>query len=236
MKKAFMAFGVLAVALVMLGAPSGAQTPADITATITAAPGSPAAGQNVVVTATFSSPQPSAAAQVRISTTGAVPTLVSFTSGLSSCVSSTTAVTCQWLLPAPNVSPQTLVVSIPAGAAGSSITFNADVAPSVAGATFTQKATTSATVGQATTTTVVGGSTTVAPTTTPTTPTTTGTTTATTAAPTTAAPTTAAPTTAPPGTLPATGSDSNLPIVIGLVAVAAGVLLVGGARVRRSLQ
>ena len=39
-----------------------------------------------------------------------------------------------------------------------------------------------------------------------------------------------------PGTLPATGSDSNLPIVIGLVAVAAGVLLVGGARVRRSLQ
>jgi LPXTG-motif cell wall-anchored protein len=230
MKKAFMAFGVLAVALVMLGAPSGAQTAADITATITAAPTAPAAGQNVIVTAAFTSPQPTGAAvQVQISTTGAVPTLVSFTSGLSSCISSISAVTCQWLQPAPNVSPQTLVVSIPAGAAGSSITFNANVAPGTAAATFTQKATTTVTVGQGTTTTVVGGTTTVAPTTTPTTAP------ATTAPATTAAPTTVA-TTAPPGTLPATGSNSNLPIVIGLVAVAAGVLLVGGARVRRSLQ
>ena len=224
-----MAFGVLAGALVMLGAPAGAQSAAEVTATVAAAQGG---GSNVIVTGTFSSPQPIAApgVQVRISTTGAVPTLVSFTSGLSSCVTSVTAVTCQWLNPAPNVSPQTLVVSVPAGAAGSSITFNADVAPATANATFTQKATTSFVVGQATTTTVAGGTTTVAPTTTPTT----ATTTPTTAPPATAAPTTVA-TTAPPGTLPATGRD-NLPIVIGLVAVAAGVLLGGGARVRRSLQ
>ena len=158
-----MAFGVLAGALVMLGAPSGAQSAAEVTATVTAAQGG---GSNVIVTGTFSSPQPIAApgVQVRISTTGAVPTLVSFTSGLSSCVTSVTAVTCQWLNPAPNVSPQTLVVSVPAGAAGSSITFNADVAPATANATFTQKATTSFVVGQATTTTVAGGTTTVAPT------------------------------------------------------------------------
>jgi LPXTG-motif cell wall-anchored protein len=228
MKKVFMAFGVLAVALVMLGAPSGAQTAAEVTGTVAAAQGG---GTNVVVTGTFSSPQPVPApgVQVRVSTTGAVPTLVSFTSGLSSCVTSVTAVTCQWLNPAANVSPQTLVVSVPAGASGSTITFNADVAPATANATFTQKATTSFVVGQATTTTVAGGTTTVAPTTTPTTAP------ATTAAPTTAAPTTA-PTTAPAGTLPATGSDSNLPVVIGLVALAAGVLLVGGSRVRRSLQ
>ena len=163
-----MAFGVLAVALVMLGAPSGAQTAAEVTATVAAAQGG---GTNVVVTGTFSSPQPVPApgVQVRISTTGAVPTLVSFTSGLSSCVTSVTAVTCQWLNPAANVSPQTLVVSVPAGAAGSTITFNADVAPATANATFTQKATTSFVVGQATTTTVAGGTTTVAPTTTPTT-------------------------------------------------------------------
>ena len=225
-----MAFGVLAVALVMLGAPSGAQSAAEVTATITAAQ---AGGPNAVVEAKFSSPQPVPApgVQVRISTTGAVPTLVSFTSGLSQCVTSVTAVTCQWLNPAANVSPQTLVVSVPVGAAGSTITFNADVAPATAAATFTQKATTSVVVGQATTTTVAGGTTTVAPTTTPTTPTTAP---ATTAA--TTVPATAAPTTAPAGTLPATGSDSNLPVVIGLVALAAGVLLVGGSRVRRSLQ
>jgi LPXTG-motif cell wall-anchored protein len=231
MKKAFMAFGVLAVALVMLGAPSSAQTPADITATITAAPSTPAAGQNVVVSAAFTSPggTVSAAAQVQITTTGAVPSLVSFTSGLSSCVTSAGAVTCQWLQPATNTSPQTLVVSVPAGAAGSTITFTANVAPQAAGPTFTQQATTTATVGQATTTTATGATTTVAPTTTPTTPTT--------AAPTTVAPPpTEAPTTTAAGTLPATGSDSNLPVVIGLVAIAAGVLLVGGARVRRSLQ
>ena len=225
-----MAFGVLAVALVMLGAPSGAQTAAEVTATVTAAQGG---SSQVVVTGTFSTanPVPAPGVQVRISTTGAVPSLVSFTSGLSSCVISTTAVTCQWTQPAANVSPQTLVVSVPAGAVGASITFNADVAPATANATFTQKATTTFVIGQATTTTVAGGTTTVAPTTTPTTPTTAP---ATTAA--TTVPATAAPTTAPAGTLPATGSNSNLPIVIGLVALAAGVLLVGGARVRRSLQ
>jgi LPXTG-motif cell wall-anchored protein len=235
MKKAFMAFGVLAVALVMLGAPSGAQTPADITATISGAQGGTT---NVVVTAAFTSPQTSAAAQVQISTSGgAAPSLVSFTSGLSSCISSANAVTCQWLQPAANVSPQTLVISVPAGAAGSTVTFNANVAPATAGATFTQKATTTVTIGQATTTTAAGGATTTGSAgTTTIAPTTTAAATTTVAPPPTEAPTTTAATTTAGGTLPATGSDSNLPIVIGLGAIAAGVLLVGGARVRRSLQ
>ncbi len=72
MKKVFTAFGVLAAALVLLSGPVSAQTPADLTATITAAPPAPAAGSNVIVTANFTSPQPSsAAASVSISYTNA---------------------------------------------------------------------------------------------------------------------------------------------------------------------
>ncbi|HUC33588.1 MAG TPA: hypothetical protein VMS14_09310 [Ilumatobacteraceae bacterium] len=225
MKKVLSAFGVLGAALVLLGAPVGAQTPGDITATITAAPSAPAAGSNIIVTAAFTSPQPSAAAQVQISSPNGTPNLVSFTAGLSSCVTTTNALTCQWTQPAPNVSPQTLVVSVPAGASGSSMTFTANVAASAAGSTFTQKATTTVTVGQATTTTIAGATTTVS----------TSTTTATTVAPPpTEAPTTVAPTTTAAGTLPATGSNSEAPLVIALVAIAAGVLLVGGARLLKS--
>ena len=128
MKKVLSAFGVLGAALVLLGAPVGAQTPGDITATITAAPSAPAAGSSVIVSAAFTSPQPSAAAQVQISSPSGTPNLVSFTAGLSSCVTTTNAITCQWTQPAPNVSPQTLVVSVPAGASGASMTFTANVA------------------------------------------------------------------------------------------------------------
>lgn len=223
MKKVLSAFGVLGAALVLLGAPVGAETPGDITATITAAPSAPAAGSSVIVSAAFTSPQPSAAAQVQISSPSGTPNLVSFTAGLSSCVTTTNAITCQWTQPAPNVSPQTLVVSVPAGASGASMTFTANVADSVAGSTFTQKATTTVTVGQATTTTVAGATTTTAAATTTVAP-----------PPTEAATTTVAPTTTAAGTLPATGSNSEAPLVLALVAIAAGVLLVGGARLLKS--
>ena len=213
MKKVLSAFGVLGAALVLLGAPVGAQTPGDITATITAAPSAPAAGSSVIVSAAFTSPQPSAAAQVQISSPSGTPNLVSFTAGLSSCVTTTNAITCQWTQPAPNVSPQTLVVSVPAGASGASMTFTANVADSVAGSTFTQKATTTVTGA---TTTTAAATTTVAP------------------PPTEAATTTVAPTTTAAGTLPATGSNSEAPLVLALVAIAAGVLLVGGARLLKS--
>jgi hypothetical protein len=221
MKKVLSAFGVLGAALVLLGAPVGAQTPGDITATITASV--PAAGSSVIVSAAFTSPQPSAAAQVQISSPSGTPNLVSFTAGLSSCVTTTNAITCQWTQPAPNVSPQTLVVSVPAGASGASMTFTANVADAVAGSTFTQKATTTVTVGQATTTTVAGATTTTAAATTTVAP-----------PPTEAPTTTVAPTTTAAGTLPATGSNSEAPLVLALVAIAAGVLLVGGARLFKS--
>ena len=54
MKKVLSAFAVLGAALVLLGAPVSAQTPANITATITASPSNPTAGTNVTVTGVFS--------------------------------------------------------------------------------------------------------------------------------------------------------------------------------------
>jgi hypothetical protein len=225
MKKVLSAFGVLGAAFVLLAAPVSAQTPADITATIVAAPAAPAAGSNVIVTAVFHSANPSTPAQVQIATNGgAGPTLVSFTAGLSSCVTSATAVTCQWTVPATNDS-QTLVVSVPAPAQGATTIFNANVADVTAGSTFTSKAQASVTAAAATTTTVAGATTTVAATTTAA---------GTTAPPVTEAPTTVAPTTTAAGTLPATGSNSEAPLVLALVAIAAGVLLVGGARLLKS--
>ncbi len=220
MKKVSLAFGVLAAALVLLSGPVSAQTPADITATITAAPAAPAAGSNVIVTANFTSPQPSAAASVSISYTGAgAPALVSFTAGLSSCVTGNTSMTCTWSTPAPNVSPQTLVISVPVSAG--TVIFNANVGP--AGGTLTSKAQASVTVGQATTTTVAGATTTtVAATTTVAPP------------PTEAPTTTVAPTTTAAGTLPATGSSTQAPLYVAIVAIALGALLVGGARLLRS--
>jgi hypothetical protein len=85
MKKALSAFGVLGAALVLLTAPVSAQAPGNITATITAAPSSPAAGTQILVTAVFSIPSLSSTpAEVSISTSGGgAPILVSFTPGLS---------------------------------------------------------------------------------------------------------------------------------------------------------
>jgi hypothetical protein len=192
-----------------------AQTPGDIKATITAAPSNPTAGTQVLVTAVFSIPSLSASpAQVQITTSGGgAPALVSFTPGLSSCVTGSLSMTCTWSTP-DSAAPQTLVVEVPATASG--ITFNANAGPS--GGTLTSKATTSVNVSQptTTTTTVAGGTTTVAP------------------PPTEATTTTVAPTTTAAGTLPATGSNSQAPLVIAFVAIAAGVLLVGGARLLKS--
>jgi hypothetical protein len=215
MKKVLSAFGVLGAALVLLAAPVSAQTPSNITATITAT-ANPTAGTQILVTAVFSIPSLSTSpAEVSISTSGGgTPALVSFTPGLSSCVTATDAVRCTWSTP-DSAAPQTLVVEVPATASG--ITFNANAGPP---GQLTQKATTSVSVVQPTTTTTVAGATT---------------TTATTVTPaTTAATTTVAPTTTAAGTLPATGSNSDAPLVIALVAIAAGVLLVGGARLLKS--
>jgi hypothetical protein len=213
MKKVLSAFGVLGAALVLLTAPVSAQAPGNITATITAAPSSPTAGTQILVTAVFSIPSLSTTpAQVSITTTGGgTPALVSFTPGLSSCVTTANAVTCTWSTP-DSAAPQTLVVEVPATASG--ITFNANAGPP---GQLTSKATASVNVVQpTTTTTVAGGTTTVAP------------------PPTEAPTTTVAPTTTAAGTLPATGSNSEAPLVFALVAIAAGVLLVGGARLLKS--
>ena len=211
MRKVLSALGLAGAALVLFTAPVSAQTPGNITATITAAPSNPTAGTNIVVTAVFSIPSLSSQpAQVSITTSGGGdPSLVSFTPGLSSCATTSLAMTCTWSTP-DSAAPQTLVVTVPATASG--ITFNANAGPS--GGPMTSKATTSVSVVQPTTTTTVAGSTT-------------------TAATTTVAPTTVAPTTAP-STLPATGTNSEAPLVLALVATAAGVLLVGGARLLKS--
>ena len=220
MKKVFTAFGVLAAALVLLSGPVSAQTPADITATITAAPAAPAAGTNVIVSAAFTSPNPSPGAQVSISfTNGGAPALVSFTAGLSSCITASTSITCTWSQPAPNVSPQTLVISVPVSSG--TVTFNANVG--VPGGTLASKAQASVTVGQATTTTVAGQTTT-----------TTAAATTTVAPPPTEATTTVAATTTAAGTLPATGSSTQAPLIVAIIAIALGALLVGGTRLLRS--
>lgn len=221
MKKVFSAFGLLAVALVILGVPASAQTPGDITATLTTAPSAPTAGQTILVTGQFSIPALSAdPATVAITTSGgAAPTIVSFTPGLSSCVVSSTAVNCTWSTP-DSASPQTLVISVPAGAG--TITFTAQAG--AVGSQLVQKATASVTVGQATTTTAAGSTTAATTTVAPTTV----------APPPTQAPTTVAPTTTAAGTLPATGSDSQAPLVVALVAIALGAVLVGGARLVKS--
>jgi hypothetical protein len=224
MKKVLSAFGVLGAALVLLAAPASAQTPGDITATITAAPAAPTAGTTVLVTTTFAIPALSGdPASVQVTSTAGPVSLVSFTPGLSSCIASSTSVSCTWSTP-DLAAPQTLIVSVPASAAGT-ITFTASAG--AIGSVLTQKATTSVTVGQATTTTVAGTTTTAAATTTaaPTT---------TVVPPPTEAPTTVAPTTTAAGTLPATGSNSEAPLVLALVAIAAGALLVGGARLLKS--
>ena len=214
MKKVLSAFGVLGAALVLLSAPVSAQAPGNITATITAAPSSPTAGTQILVTAVFSIPSLSTTpGEVSISSSGGgTPALVSFTPGLSSCVTTADSVKCTWSTP-DSAAPQTLVVEVPATASG--ITFNANAGPP---GQATSKATTSVNVVQPTTTTV-SGSTTTATTVTPAT---------------TAAPVTEAPTTTAAGTLPATGSNSEAPLVLALVAIAAGVLLVGGARLLKS--
>ena len=128
MKKALSAFGVLGAALVLLTAPVSAQAPGNITATITAAPSSPTAGTQILVTAVFSIPSLSTTpAEVSISTSGGgTPALVSFTPGLSSCVTTTDSVKCTWSTP-DSAAPQTLVVEVPATASG--ITFNANAGP-----------------------------------------------------------------------------------------------------------
>ncbi|HTN80559.1 MAG TPA: hypothetical protein VMK16_12850, partial [Acidimicrobiales bacterium] len=161
------------------------------------------------------------AATVQITSSVGPVALISFTPGLSSCLSTSTSMTCTWSAP-DSAAPQVLVISVPAGGAGT-LTFNALSGP--IGGTLVQKATTSVTVAAATTT--VAGSTTTAATTT--------------VAPTTVAPppteaptTTVAPTTTASGSLPATGSNSGAPLVIALVAIAAGVLLVGGARLLKN--
>ena len=212
MKKVLSAFGVVSAALVLLGAPASAQTPANITATITAAPTNPTAGTNVIVTAVFSIPSlSSTSAQVSISTSGGgAPILVSFTPGLSSCTNTANAVLCTWSTP-DSAAPQTLVIEVPTTASG--ITFNANAGPP--GQT-TVKATTSVTVAQPTTTTTTAATTTVAP------------------PPTEAPTTTVAPTTTAAGTLPATGSNSQALLVLAIAALAFGALLVGSARVLRS--
>ncbi len=126
--------------------------------------------------------------------------------------------TCTWSTPAPNTSPQTLVISVPVSAG--TVIFNANVGP--AGGTLTSKAQASVTVGQATTTTVAGTTTTTVVATT------------TVAPPPTEATTTVAPTTTAAGTLPATGSSTQAPLYVAIVAIALGALLVGGARLLRS--
>jgi hypothetical protein len=221
MKKAFLGFGIVAAALLMLGSPVRAQTPGDITATQSASPTAPAAGQTVIVTTQFSIPALSAtAAAVSVTSSVGPLALVSFTPGLSSCLTTTTTVTCTWSTPDP-ASPQTLVVSVPVTAAGT-VNFTANAGAATTGATLTQKASTAVTVGQATTTTAAGTTTTTAATTTVAPP------------PTEAPTTTVAPTTTAAGTLPATGSNSSAPLVIALFAIGAGVLLVGAARLVRA--
>ncbi len=218
MKKVFSAAGILVAAFILLSVPVSAQTPGDITATITAAPSAPPPGSNVIVSAAFTSPNPSAAASVSISYTGGgAPSLVSFTAGLSSCVTASTSVTCTWTTPAPNVSPQTLVIEVPVS--GGTVIFNANAG--AIGGTLASKAQASVTVGQATTTTVAGTTTTVAATTTV-------------APPPTEAATTVAPTTTAAGTLPATGSSTQAPLFVAIAAIALGALLVGGTRLLRS--
>ena len=223
MKKAFAAFGVLSAALVLMVAPVSAQTPADIKATITTAPASPTAGAAVNATTQFSIPVLSGTgATVSVTSSAAPVTLVSFTPGLSSCLTTGTSVTCTWSTPDP-ASPQTIVISVPG--AGTSMTFTA--AAGSAGQ-LTQKATATVTVGAATTTTVAGSTTTGA--------------TTTAAATTTVAPpptdatiaTTVAPTTTAAGTLPATGTNSNAPLMIAIVAIALGAVLLGATRLVRS--
>jgi len=220
MRKLFPALGAIAAALVISVAPAGAQTPGDITATITAATSNPTAGSTVIVTGTFSIPALSQeAASVQITSSVGPVALVSFTPGLSSCIATSTSVTCTWSTP-DSAAPQTLVISAPAGAAGT-ITFNA--LSSTIGGTPAQEATTSVTVSGATTTTVAGTTTTTAAATTTVAP-----------PPTEAPTTTVAPTTTASGSLPATGSNSGAPLVIALVAIAAGVLLVGGTRLLKN--
>ena len=157
MKKALAAFGVLSAALVLLVAPVSAQTPNDIKATITAAPANPVAGTSVNVTAVFSIPVLSATgAEVSVTSSAGPVTLVSFTPGLSSCLTTSGGVTCTWSTPDP-ASPQTIVISVPVTASG--VTFNANAG---AAGQATSKATTSVTVTQATTTTTIAGATTTA--------------------------------------------------------------------------
>ncbi len=148
MKKVLSAFGVLGAALVLLSAPVSAQAPGNITATITAAPSSPTAGTQILVTAVFSIPSLSTTpGEVSISTSGGgTPALVSFTPGLSSCVTTADSVKCTWSTP-DSAAPQTLVVEVPATASG--ITFNANAGPP---GQATSKATTSVNVVQPTTT------------------------------------------------------------------------------------
>ena len=225
MKKAFLGFGIVAAALLMLGSPVGAQTPGDITATQSASPTAPSAGSTVIVTTQFSIPALSGtAAAVSVTSSVGPLTLVSFTPGLSSCLTTSTTVTCTWSTPDP-AAPQTLVVSVPVTAAGT-VNFTANAGAATTGAVLAQKATTAVTVGQATTTTTAGTTTTGATTTTAAT--------TTVAPPPTEATTTVAPTTTAAGTLPATGSNSDAPLVIALFAIGAGVLLVGAARLVRS--
>jgi LPXTG-motif cell wall-anchored protein len=223
MKKALAAFGVLSAALVLLVAPVSAQTPGDITATITTAPATPTAGAPVNATTVFSIPALSGtSAQVSVTSSAGPITLVSFTPGLSSCLTTATSVTCTWSTP-DSAAPQTIVISVPG--AGTSMTFTA--AAGAAGS-LTQKATATVTVGQATTTTVAGSTTTTAASTTTTAATTTV------APPPTEAPTTVAPTTTASGSLPATGSNSNAPLIIAIVAIGLGALLLGATRLVRS--
>lgn len=237
MKKLFTAVAGLAVAaFVVVGPPAGAQTATEVTGTIVAAPDPASAGQTIVVTATFSTPQAiTGGVNVSITYTGsnagvsATPTLVSATSGLSSCIEAAGSLSCTWSVPTPADSPQTIVASVTVAAtpSGGDVRFAANATAPLAGSTPIEKAFDNVTItGGSATTTAAGATTTAAATTT--------------VAPTTAAPppteATIATTTTAAGTLPATGSNSNLPVVIGLVAVAAGVLLIGGARVRRSLQ
>jgi LPXTG-motif cell wall-anchored protein len=218
MKKALAAFGVLSAALVLLVAPVSAQTPNDIKATITAAPANPVAGTSVNVTAVFSIPVLSATgAEVSVTSSAGPVTLVSFTPGLSSCLTTSGGVTCTWSTPDP-ASPQTIVISVPVTASG--VTFNANAG---AAGQATSKATTSVTVTQATTTTTIAGATTTAAATTTVAP-----------PPTEAPTTTVAPTTTAAGTLPATGTNSNAPLMIAIVAIVLGAVLLGATRLVRS--
>jgi len=222
MKKALAAFGVLSAAFVLLVAPVSAQTPSDIKATIATAPATPTAGAAVNATTVFTIPVLSGTgATVSVTSSAGPVTLVSFTPGLSSCLTTGTSVTCTWSTPDP-ASPQTIVISVPGS--GTSMTFTA--AAGSAGQ-LTQKATATVAVGQATTTTVAGSTTTGA--------TTTAAATTTVAPPPTEAPTTTvAPTTTAAGTLPATGTNSNAPLMIAIVAIVLGAVLLGATRLVRS--